>query len=215
MSDDRRIEVEISGLAHGGSCIGTVSSGGVDLAGKKAFVPWAAPGDLVEAAVVSDEKRFLTARITNIKRASPERTDPSRGRSEPEPEAEGRHQAGEASDGRRRQDPGEVPRPVRRGRLQQHAHSDHRPARPGEQRGPGQEPGRDRRVEMRIERAPRQIDDVTPSGRAVLEQGSDLGRVAVPPGRRIRAEDAPRDAGWPRSGHQTQPFSTSGGMRPG
>ncbi len=68
----REITVDITALASGGSCVGTIVAP-AELAGKKAFVPYAIPGERVTASVVQDKKSFVNAELLSIQRAAPER----------------------------------------------------------------------------------------------------------------------------------------------
>ncbi len=63
------ITLEITGLAYGGSGIGRDS-------GKVVFVPFTAPGDLVEAEIVKEKKRFCEGRLEKILEPSPLRDEP-------------------------------------------------------------------------------------------------------------------------------------------
>ena len=73
MDQDMRIgditQVSIDTIAFGGSGIGRVGSVVV-------FVPFTAPGDVVEARVVRVKKNYLTGEIVKILSASPDRTLP-------------------------------------------------------------------------------------------------------------------------------------------
>lgn len=77
MSDiGSKIGVEVAALAYGGSSVGRIVSGPEDLIGKKAFVPWVVPGELVEGVVVADGKRFVTAEASDVVRRSAFRVVP-------------------------------------------------------------------------------------------------------------------------------------------
>jgi len=69
------ITVELDSLAVGGECVGRVTAGPQALLGKKAFVPWAVPGELVEARLLEDHKKYLRTEALEVKRASPARVD--------------------------------------------------------------------------------------------------------------------------------------------
>ena len=73
-SDDNpaSITVDMTSLASGGSCVGTIETP-ESLAGKKAFIPYAIPGERVTATVVQDKKSFVNAELLSIERASPDR----------------------------------------------------------------------------------------------------------------------------------------------
>ena len=61
-------EVKINTLAYGGDGIGRIDD-------KVVFVPFTAPGDVVEIEVVEEKKRFSRGRVANIIEASPLRID--------------------------------------------------------------------------------------------------------------------------------------------
>ncbi|MDH4227003.1 MAG: 23S rRNA (uracil(1939)-C(5))-methyltransferase RlmD [Deltaproteobacteria bacterium] len=63
------ITVEINALVYRGLGIGRVE-------GRVVFVPFTAPGDVIEAEVTSEEKGFLSAKVKKIKHASPDRQEP-------------------------------------------------------------------------------------------------------------------------------------------
>ncbi|MFQ5479972.1 MAG: class I SAM-dependent RNA methyltransferase [Thermodesulfobacteriota bacterium] len=63
------LTLEITGLAFGGSGIGRDS-------GKVVFVPFTAPGDVVEVEVTKEKKRYSLARIKKIIKPSPIRDEP-------------------------------------------------------------------------------------------------------------------------------------------
>jgi 23S rRNA (uracil1939-C5)-methyltransferase len=69
------ITVEITSLASGGSCVGTILAP-EEKRGKKAFVPYAVPGETVVAAVVQEKKSFINAELVSINNPSSERTTP-------------------------------------------------------------------------------------------------------------------------------------------
>lgn len=61
--------VEITSLAYGGKGVGRIN-------GKVVFVPFTAPGDIVEAEIVSDKKGYSEGEIRRIERPSPARVTP-------------------------------------------------------------------------------------------------------------------------------------------
>lgn len=63
------VEIEIDSLAYGGTGVGRT-------AGVVIFVPQAAPGDLVLVEITEAKNRFLRGGIREIRRPSPERTEP-------------------------------------------------------------------------------------------------------------------------------------------
>ncbi|MFQ5353562.1 MAG: class I SAM-dependent RNA methyltransferase [Thermodesulfobacteriota bacterium] len=63
------LTLEITGLAYGGSGIGRD-------AGKVVFVPFTAPGDVIEAEVTKEKKRYSEARLRKILTPSPIRDEP-------------------------------------------------------------------------------------------------------------------------------------------
>jgi len=69
------ITVEISSLAAGGACVGTITAP-EDQQGKKAFVHYTAPGERVTATVTFKKKSFVNAELKEILQISPERTAP-------------------------------------------------------------------------------------------------------------------------------------------
>ena len=69
------ITVEISSLASGGSCVGTITAP-EEQAGKKAFIHYTAPGERVTAIVTQKKKSFVNAALKEILSPSPERTTP-------------------------------------------------------------------------------------------------------------------------------------------
>ena len=56
------LTVEMTALASGGSCVGTIQSP-EEYAGKKAFIPFTAPGELVEAFLYSWVAGQLSAAV--------------------------------------------------------------------------------------------------------------------------------------------------------
>ena len=75
-SPERTISVTIESLATGGSCVGVITQP-VDMAGKKAFVRGAIPGETVEAEITYSKKKFVEAKTISIEQKSPERIDPT------------------------------------------------------------------------------------------------------------------------------------------
>jgi 23S rRNA (uracil1939-C5)-methyltransferase len=69
------ITVDISSLASGGSCVGSIISP-EEYAGKKAFVHYTAPGERVTATVTFKKKSYVNADLKEVLQASPERTTP-------------------------------------------------------------------------------------------------------------------------------------------
>jgi 23S rRNA (uracil1939-C5)-methyltransferase len=71
------VTVETRGLAVGGAAVGRVTGpDGSPLVGMTAFVPFAAPGESVRAAVRKRQSRFLEADLLTVETASPERVEP-------------------------------------------------------------------------------------------------------------------------------------------
>ena len=68
--------VEITALAHGGACIGSVTTGDPSVIGKKAFVRETIPGETVEVEIDKDKKSFVMARVKKILKAAPARIPP-------------------------------------------------------------------------------------------------------------------------------------------
>src|SRR3989304_7267410 len=64
------LTVELTGLAYGGSGIGRINN-------KVVFVPFTAPGDVVEVEIIEDKKDFSTAKLVNLKEPSKMRPPPS------------------------------------------------------------------------------------------------------------------------------------------
>lgn len=67
------IGVRIRGLAVGGDTVGEVVEGAEDVLGITAFLPYAAPGELVKARILSRKPRYLHAELLEIEEASAER----------------------------------------------------------------------------------------------------------------------------------------------
>jgi 23S rRNA (uracil1939-C5)-methyltransferase len=70
------ITVEITSLASGGSCVGTIISP-EEKRGKKAFVPYTVPGEVVVATIIQEKKSFINAGLVSINNPSPNRTSPA------------------------------------------------------------------------------------------------------------------------------------------
>jgi 23S rRNA (uracil1939-C5)-methyltransferase len=66
------IEVEVTALASGGTTIGLIENP-ESLRGKKVFVPYAVPGERIEAALVKDKGNFATGTLLRVIRSAPER----------------------------------------------------------------------------------------------------------------------------------------------
>ncbi len=64
------MRVAVTGLAIGGDGIGR------DPDGRAVFVPGALPGDLVDAVVVEEKRRFARAEVARVVEASPDRVEP-------------------------------------------------------------------------------------------------------------------------------------------
>jgi 23S rRNA (uracil1939-C5)-methyltransferase len=64
------IELEITDLARSGAGVGR------DTSGRVVFVPFTAPGDRVRAELVSEDKRYAEARMTELLHSSTERVPP-------------------------------------------------------------------------------------------------------------------------------------------
>jgi 23S rRNA (uracil1939-C5)-methyltransferase len=69
------ITVEITSLATGGACVGTISAPEL-LKGKKAFVHGTIPGEVVSARVTLNKKSFVEAELVSITKQSPLRVAP-------------------------------------------------------------------------------------------------------------------------------------------
>jgi len=69
------ITIGLTALATGGACVGTVEAP-EELRGKKGFVPYGIPGELVTAQIVKQKKNFLFADLKDVKRSSPHRIAP-------------------------------------------------------------------------------------------------------------------------------------------
>lgn len=69
------IQVRIGGLAFGGAFVGEIVSDG-EIGGKRAFVRGACPGELVEADVIREDKRFVEAKLAKVLEPSGKRISP-------------------------------------------------------------------------------------------------------------------------------------------
>lgn len=69
------INVTISSLASGGSCVGTITSP-EDYQGKKAFIPYTVPGENVTARITFSKKSYVNAEVLSIENPSNERVTP-------------------------------------------------------------------------------------------------------------------------------------------
>lgn len=67
MADE--FELQLTGMAHGGSAVGRRD-------GKTVFVPYAIPGEHITAQITQDKERFAHAEIVSIDQASPARVTP-------------------------------------------------------------------------------------------------------------------------------------------
>lgn len=63
------LTVELTAMAHGGSALGRAAD-------KVVFVPYALPGEVVEARVVDDHGRWANADLVRVLQASPDRVEP-------------------------------------------------------------------------------------------------------------------------------------------
>ncbi|MEZ4769703.1 MAG: 23S rRNA (uracil(1939)-C(5))-methyltransferase RlmD [Caldilineales bacterium] len=63
------ITLQLTGIAHGGEAIGHHN-------GKIVFVPYAIPGETVEAEIVEEKARWKQARLLEVVQASPDRVEP-------------------------------------------------------------------------------------------------------------------------------------------
>jgi 23S rRNA (uracil1939-C5)-methyltransferase len=71
----QEITVNLSALATGGTCVGTIAAP-ENLKGKKAFVTGAIPGETVQAIITFSKKSFVNADATTIISPSPHRVKP-------------------------------------------------------------------------------------------------------------------------------------------
>lgn len=76
MSDESTISVRIEALAVGGAMIGTVISGSKTQIGKKAFVPFAVPGETVTARVLKESVSFIEAELVTVQEPAAVRINP-------------------------------------------------------------------------------------------------------------------------------------------
>jgi 23S rRNA (uracil1939-C5)-methyltransferase len=90
------VEVEVTALASGGSCVGTILAGtsptraasdapadddsaatfAASLIGKKIFTPYCIPGEVITARVTMDHKSYCEGELVSIRTASPNRVAP-------------------------------------------------------------------------------------------------------------------------------------------
>ena len=70
------ITVQVTNLASGGSCVGTIQSP-EEYAGKKAFIPYTVPGEVVEARIIQNKRAFVNAELVSIASPSGERASPA------------------------------------------------------------------------------------------------------------------------------------------
>lgn len=61
----QEVTVELSALATGGTCVGTIEAPD-NLKGKKAFVTGAIPGETVQAVITFSKKSFVNADTTTV-----------------------------------------------------------------------------------------------------------------------------------------------------
>lgn len=71
-----KIQVRIGALAHGGAFVGDIVSSEGDAPRKKVFIRGAAPGELVEAEILSEEKNLIHASLLNVIETNSERIAP-------------------------------------------------------------------------------------------------------------------------------------------
>lgn len=71
----QEISVTISSLASGGSFVGTITAPETH-AGKKAFIPYTAPGENVTALITLNKKSFVNGSLLTVLNPSPERATP-------------------------------------------------------------------------------------------------------------------------------------------
>ena len=69
-------QVLIESLAVGGAGVGRVLQGPIGSLGKRAFVPFSVPGELLSLESVLDKKSFIEASIAEVIKASPDRVKP-------------------------------------------------------------------------------------------------------------------------------------------
>lgn len=73
---DPEISVQITSLASGGSCVGTITAP-EQHAGKKAFIPYTIPGEVVTARITKNKKSFVEGELIQINQPSGDRTQPT------------------------------------------------------------------------------------------------------------------------------------------
>ena len=71
-----RVQFKIEKLIYGGDGLARIPAIGDERRGKTVFVPYVAPGELVEATVVEEHKGYTRAALAEVLTASPERTAP-------------------------------------------------------------------------------------------------------------------------------------------
>lgn len=71
----QEIAVSITGLASGGSFVGTITAP-ENHAGKKAFIPYTAPGENVTATITLNKKSFVNGMLVSVANPSSERVTP-------------------------------------------------------------------------------------------------------------------------------------------
>ena len=74
--DNSPYQVRIESLAVGGAGVGAVVSGPTGSSGKRAFVQFSLPGELVTLAEVVDKKSFVEGTLGVLNEASPDRVTP-------------------------------------------------------------------------------------------------------------------------------------------
>src|SRR5688572_11963616 len=70
------VEIELTALAYGGSCVGDVVAGAEGLPGIKGFVPFTVPGERVRAQVLKQRKRLVEAELVEVLKPSDKRRTP-------------------------------------------------------------------------------------------------------------------------------------------
>jgi len=65
----KTLEIQLTGMAAGGEALGAAE-------GKKVFVPWGVPGDLVRVELTEEKKDFARGRILELLKKSPDRASP-------------------------------------------------------------------------------------------------------------------------------------------
>lgn len=71
------VTIQTSSLSYGGEAVGEIVEGHAEMLGKKAFVPFAVPGERVRAEVIQNEPRRVHARLVEVLQASPDRIAPA------------------------------------------------------------------------------------------------------------------------------------------